>query len=260
MSARRGVSRLESSWQISTLQRLKIPDIFLTPARYTRLKLVSSFEELVAMPMVDGVNAICWARELPGNFAEVAEKLGPTEGITPIDKARLRSLSLSEAGRLACEVMLEDLERLRAIDLLPELNCIHRTVRDVRDGPFPTDVYSWHADSATVPADTWLCTYTGASSEGLRNEDAIRRADVPETRAALLELFGGGEGEDFHEFLNEHFYDLHYVAKPDAQPFSFGLHHLWRVATDFPENPVPPCIHRAPETLITDAPRLLLIS
>ncbi len=210
--------------------------------------------------MADGVNALCWPRELPGDFAEVAEKLGPTEGITPVDESRLRALSLSKAGRVACEVMLEDLERLRAIDLLPELNCIHRTVRDEREGAFPTDVYSWHADSATVPADTWLCTYTGASSEGLLNEDAIRRADVPETRAALLAMFGGGEGEEFQEFLNENFYDLHYEAKPGARPFSFGLHHLWRVATDYPGNPVLPCIHRAPETLPTDAPRLLLIS
>ena len=228
--------------------------------QYERVKLVSSFDELVSTPMAVGVNAICWPRKLPGDFAEVAERLGPTEGITPIDEARLRALSLSDAGRVACGVMLEDLERLRAIDLLPELNCIHRTVRDERDGPFPTDVYSWHADSATVPADTWLCTYTGASSEGLRNEDAIRRADVPETRAALLELFGGGEGRGFLEFLNENFYDLHYVAKPGAQPFSFGRHHLWRVATDYPDNPVPPCIHRAPETLATDSARLLLIS
>lgn len=239
---------------------MTIPEIFLPPHRYRRVKLVSSFDELVATPMEDGVNSICWARELPGNFVEVAEKLGPTEGITPIDEDRLRALSLSEAGRLACEVMLKDQERLRRIDLLPELNCIHRTVRDEREGPFPTDVYSWHADSATIPADTWLCTYTGASSDGLRNEDAIRRADVPEMRAALLELFGGGEGEAFQEFLNENFYDLHYVAKPGAQPFSFGLHHLWRVATDYPDNPVPPCIHRAPETLASDAPRLLLIS
>ena len=239
---------------------LTIPDIFLAPQRYERVKLVSSFEELAGTPMVNGVNALCWPRELPGDYAEVAVKLGPTEGITPIDEARLRALSLSDAGRVACDVMLKDLEMLRAIDLLPELNCIHRTVRDEREGPFPTDVYSWHADSATVPADTWLCTYTGASSEGLFNEDAIRRADEPETRAALLEWFGGGEGAGFQEFLNENFFDLHYAAKAGAQPFSFGLHHLWRVATDYPGNPVPPCIHRAPETRAIELPRLVLIS
>lgn len=211
-------------------------------------------------PMADGVNALCWPRQLPGDYAEVAERLGPTEGITPIDEVRLRELSLSDAGRIACEMMLRDRDMLRAIDLLPELNVIHRTVRDEREGPFPTDVYSWHADSATVQADTWLCTYTGASSEGLRNEDALLRVDVPAIRAELLALFGDGDDEGFAEFLNENFYDLHYLAKPSAEPYSFGLHHLWRVATDYPGNPVPPCVHRAPETRAADRPRLLLIS
>jgi hypothetical protein len=240
-----------------TLNPVPAPDL---PAVYRRIRVVSNFEELVATPMVDGVNALCWRRQLPGDFAEVAELLGPTEGITPIDETGLRRLSLSDAGRIACEVMLKDRDILRAVDLLPELNVIHCTVRDEREGPFPTDVYSWHVDSATVPADTWLCTYTGAPSEGLRNEDARRRVDVPEIRAELLALYGGGDDEGFAEFLSENFYDLHYLAKPGAQPYSFGLQHLWRVATDYPGNPVPPCIHRAPETRAADHPRLLLIS
>ena len=123
----------------------------------------------------------------------------------------------------------------------------------------PVDVYSFHADSAPVPADTYLCSYTVAASEGLRNEDALRRVDVPETRAALLALHGGADDAGFLAYLGENCFDLHYVPVAGARPFSFGLGHLWRIATEWPGNPVPPCVHRAPATAAGQPPRLLLI-
>jgi hypothetical protein len=49
--------------------------------------------------------------------------------------------------------------------------------RDEESGAVPTDVYSFHADSATVETDTYLCSYTEAASEGLRNEEAQRYVD-----------------------------------------------------------------------------------
>jgi hypothetical protein len=156
--------------------------------------------------------------------------------------------------------MLEDQRLLREHGLEPVLNCINGYPRDEDAAVVPTDVFSFHADSAPVEADTWLCTYHGPASEGLRNDEARRRVDVPETRAKLLSLFGGDDNAEFKEFLNEHCYDLHYAALPEARPFSFGLDNLWRIAVESPDSPVPPCIHRAPATLPGQAPRLLLIS
>lgn len=234
------------------------PPDSIPPFDYRRILVVKSFEELVSTPMENGVNAICWPRHLEGNFEEIVAGLGFSEGINPVEDEQLLALSLSAGGDAARKILLQDLELLRSHDLLPSLDCIHRTARDTR--PVPTDVYSWHADSATAQADTYLCTYAGACSEGLRNEDAIRRVDIPETRALLLSIYGGKDDEGFLEFLNENYYDLHYVPKPGAQPYAFGFANLWRVATEYPDNPVPPCIHRAPETLPGDPPRLLLIS
>ena len=59
--------------------------------------------------------------------------------------------------------------------------------------------------------------------------------------------------------LRDACYDLHYAPTPGAQPFSCGIGHLWRIAVDWPGSPVPPCIHRAPDTHPEDPPRLLLI-
>jgi len=86
--------------------------------------------------------------------------------------------------------------------------------------------------------------------------------DIPETRARLLQHFEGVSDEyaDFREYLAENCYDLHYAAVPEARPFSFGLGNLWRIAVDYPGSPVPPCIHRAPETIPGQPPRLLLLS
>ncbi|HYF37285.1 MAG TPA: hypothetical protein VD994_18430 [Prosthecobacter sp.] len=233
---------------------------FTPPPGYGRIKVVHSFEELAATTFENGVNALCWPRALPGDFAEVVSQLAVGPGITSIDDARLFSLTLSGAGRIARDILLQDQQRLRACDLAPTLDCINGYTNDPESGPVPTHVQSFHVDSATVAADTWLCTYHGASSEGLRNDQAQRRVDIPETRAELLRLYGGEDNAEFAEYLNDHYYDLHYAPLPGAQPFTFGLHNLWRIVCEYSGAPVPPCIHRAPETVPGQPPRLLLIS
>jgi len=226
-----------------------------------RIKRVGSFLELLNTPFANGMNALCWPRVLAGDFGEVVALLGDGDGeaMTVLDEARLRALPVSAAGRVAVDVMLEDLRMLRSQELDPVLNCIHGYPRDEDAGPVVTDVFSFHADSAPVEAATWLCTYHGPPSEGLLNEEARRRVDLPETRAELWTLFGGTDEAEFREFLSEHCYDLHYAPVEGARPYSFGIGNLWRIAVEHPGSPVPPCIHRAPETEPGQA-RLLLIS
>jgi hypothetical protein len=326
------------------------------PTSDTRIRRVTSFHELATTPFADGINALCWERSLPGDFAEVVQLLSrrasdlsvpdpePVEGLTPclgpsgetsdepnegmitIQPSVLSDLlsanSLSPDARIAIEILLEDLRLLREQARDPVLNLIHGYPRDDDGGPVPTDVFSFHADSAPVPADTWLCTYHGPPSEGLRDEDAVRKIDVPEIRAELLKLHGGPDDESFADFLHENHYDLHFAPKlrcrasdlpvpgpeaaegltplrtsaisdqasasapPDLSTFniqpstptppvtrlsslptptpsasySFGVGHLWRIACEYPNAPVPPCIHRAPAHSPNDPPRLLLIS
>lgn len=231
-----------------------------TPAYPACVKLVASFDELLATPLADGVNALCWPRALAGDFQEIVDRLGPIDEITTLDEDDLLSLALSPAGQAARDILIADQRRLREHGLDPSLDCIPAYPRDDGDGPVPTDVYSFHADSANVVADTFLCSYTVAASEGLRTEDALLCADLPETRARLLALHGGPDDAKFRAFLNENFYDLHYVAAPGARPYGFGLGNLWRIATECPGGAVPPCVHRAPATTPGQAPRLLLIS
>ncbi|MEI9866446.1 MAG: hypothetical protein WDN00_18200 [Limisphaerales bacterium] len=83
--------------------------------------------------------------------------------------------------------------------------------------------------------------------------------DLPAIRTELLRQFGGEDNNEFRDYLKENCYDLHYTPIALSRPFTFGLGNLWRIATDYPGSPVPPCIHRAPATL-PGQPRLLLIS
>jgi hypothetical protein len=230
------------------------------PPDYPRIRRVQSFAELAGTGFGEGVNALCWERARPEGFGEIVAALGAGEGLVTLDEARLRALRVGAAAQPAIEFMLADLRLLRERDLDPVLNCIHGYPRDEAPGPVATDVFSFHADSAPVPADTWLCTYHGPPSEGLRNEEALRRVDLPATRAQLLRDFGGDDGDAFRDYLQENCYDLHYAPTPHARPFSFGLGHLWRIATDYPGSPVPPCIHCAPTPPPGSPPRLLLIS
>ena len=227
---------------------------------YFRVKSVSSFAELVATPFADEVNALCWPRVLPGDFGEVVEKLGPGEGIVPIEEEQLTALRVSDAGRIAVELLREDLRRLREVERDPVLNCIHDYPRERQPGPVRTDVYSFHTDSAPVEADTWLCTYHGRPSEGLPNEQALRRVEIPHIREQLREFLGTDQDEtEFCEMLRDHGYDQHFAPLAGARPYAFGVGNLWRIAVDWPGSAVPPCIHRAPETGPDDPPRLLLI-
>ena len=110
-----------------------------------------------------------------------------------------------------------------------------------------------------MEVDTWLCTYAGKCSEGLDNDDARRRIDAPEVRAALLRDYGGADDDGFAEYLREGSFDLQYGPVDAAVPFELGVGNLWRIAVAWPGCPVPPCLHRAPDTAPGDAPRLLLI-
>ena len=233
---------------------------FVPPTGYSRIKVVSSFDELVSTRFSGGVNALCWPRALPGDFGEVVEGLGVGKGITSVEASRLQNLALTAEGKVARDILVQDQALLRSHDLSPSLDCIRGYLDELDDGPVPTHVQSFHVDSATVEADTYLCTYHGPASEGLRNDESRRRVDLPEIRAELLKLHGGADDDTFLEYLSERFFDLHYAPLPQARPFSFGRHHLWRIATEYPDSPVPPCIHRAPATLPGQPPRLLLIS
>lgn len=232
----------------------------MLPSGYHGIKVVANFDELISTPFNNGINALCWQRNLQGDFNEVVESLGPGIDILTITDELLLKLNLSEGGSKAREVLLEDQKLLREFDLSPTLECVYEGRRDKSGGPIATDVFSFHADSADAMADTYLCSYTEAASEGMRNDQARRCVDVPEIRGKLLRQFGGKDDEEFEEYLSAHSYDLHYLPLPNAQPFSFGLGNLWRIAIEYPGCPVPPCIHRAPTTMAGQGPRLLLIS
>lgn len=228
---------------------------------FRRVKVVGSFDELATTRFGGDVNALVWPRVLTGDFDEIVARVAAREDdISTLEDEWLRGLGLSAAGRAAVEILIQDQERLRALGLAPELNCIQRYPKDEASAVVPIDVYSFHVDSATVEADTWLCSYTESSSEGLLNEEALKCVDDPATRAELLGRYGGKDDADFAEYLRENCYDLHYVPRTGARPYTFGLGHFWRIATDYPGSPVPPCVHRAPDTIPGRPPRLQLIS
>lgn len=212
----------------------------------SQIHSVTSFHDLVSTPFHAEMNAICWSRELTGDFSEIVKKVALSGNITVIEQEELCGLQLSEQGQLAREILLNDLKALKAHGASPTLNVIRYYDRDDTHPFFPTDVYSFHVDRSPIPTDTFLCTYYGEPSEILPNSQVKKKILIPEIRDELKKLYHGAD-EGFESFLSEHFFDLHYQAEPNARPISLGIGHLWRLAVDHPGSQVPPCVHRAPK-------------
>ncbi len=228
------------------------------PKATNQIHLVTNFKDLVSKPFQGEMNAICWTRQLTGDFSEIVKKVELTENIATLGEEELRELKLSEQGQLARETLLNDLKLLTAHGASPILNVIKYYERDDALPFFPTDVYSFHVDRSPIPTDTFLCTYYGAPSDILPNKQGVQKVLIPEIRAELKKIYDGADDDGFEAFLKEYFFDLHYQALPQAEPISLGIGHLWRLAIDHPESKVPPCLHRAPKEK-DGRPRLLMI-
>lgn len=227
------------------------------PQAEHQVHYVTSFHDLVSTPFKGLTNAICWRRDLSGDFSEIVSHVKLNGNITVVEPEELSSLTLSLEGRVAREVLLNDIQALSAYGASPVLNVIKCYDQDDADSFFPTDVYSFHVDRSPVPTDTFLCTYYGDSSDILPNLLGRQKVLIPSIREELKKLYDGAE-DGFESFLSEHFFDLHYEAEPGASVINLGLGNLWRLAVDHPESEVAPCIHRAPRET-SGRHRLLLI-
>jgi len=210
-----------------------------------QIRQVSSFSELVNTNFHGETNALCWNRNLIGDFKEVVDKLELKENITEVSIEDLLALQLSEKGNLARQIILEDIQQLSDFGASPVLNLLKHYERDEELDFISTDVYSFHVDRSPIETDTFLCTYHGAASDIVANNHVEQKVLIPEIREKLKELHDGPEAE-FEAFLAEYFFDLHYQPKPDAQPVNLGTGHIWRLAVDHPTQKVLPCVHRAP--------------
>jgi hypothetical protein len=210
-----------------------------------QIGVVFSFSELVETNFQGAMNAICWERNVVGDFKEIISKLQLNENITEVSAEDLLALQLSENGDNARKVILNDMQLLTDFGASPSLNLLKKYERDDEFSFISTDVYSYHVDRSPIGTNTFLCTYHGAASDILPNEQATQKILIPEIREKLKELHDGPE-EEFEDFLKEYFFDLHYEPKPNAQPINLGVGHLWKLAVDHPEQMVLPCVHRAP--------------
>lgn len=220
------------------------------------IQLVSTFSELTQTPFQGQTNALCWSRQLHGDFQEIVNKLALDDDITEVYIEDLQELELTSQGAIARDVIIEDMQLLSRYGAQPSLNLIRCYARDDEFDFIATDVYSYHVDRSPVATDTFLCTYFGAASELLPNDQVQQKILIPEIREQLSALYDG-PAAGFDAFLTEYFFDLHYQPQAHAQPVNLGVGHLWRLAVDHPQQQVLPCVHRAP---IEDGRyRLLLI-
>ncbi|MDA6072464.1 DUF1826 domain-containing protein [Flavobacterium sp. AC] len=211
----------------------------------SQIGVVATFSDLIHTSFKEEMNALCWFRNLDGDFNEIVSQLSLKENITEVFPEDLLALKLSEKGNIARETILNDVQLLTDFGASPALNLLKCYDRDDEFDFISTDVYSFHVDRSPIATDTFLCTYHGAASDIIANSQAEQKILIPEIRAKLKDLHEGPE-EEFEDFLKENYFDLHYQVNPDAKPVNLGLGHLWRLAVDHPKQQVLPCIHRAP--------------
>lgn len=222
-----------------------------------QFKLTSTFDELINSEFSGQLNAICWKRNLTGDFKEIVSKLQLREDVTEVSIEDLLSLKLSEQGCIARAHIVNDLTILTGLGAQPTLNLIKAYPRDEALDFISTDVYSFHVDRSPIATDTFLCTYHGAVGDIIPNDQVEQKILIPQVRQKLSALHDGPERE-FEDFLKENFFDMHYQPTPESIPTNLGLGNLWKLAVDNPLQQALPCIHRAPKEKEGEY-RLLLI-
>jgi len=211
-----------------------------------QIQSVTNFQDLVTTQFSGEFNALCWNRELEGDFSEIVNQIELNENMVTLNIDELCALQLSAQGNIARETLLNDYTLLKTHGATPTLNLIKNYERDDIFPFFPTDVYSYHVDRSPIPTSTFLCTYHGEPSEVIPNSQVKQKITIPALRNELKKLYDGPE-VGFDSFLSEHFFDLHYQAQPNARPVNLGLGNLWRLTVDYPESKALPCVHRAPK-------------
>lgn len=226
-------------------QATSFPTMNNTFSKRSQIGTVATFSELVNTDFRGERNALCWYRNLEGDFKEIVDQLQLKENMAEVAPEDLLALQLSEQGNLAREIILNDLRLLTDFGASPSLNVLKCYERDDEFDFISTDVYSYHVDRSPIATDTFLCTYYGAATDIIANDQAEQKILIPEIRKKLEEMHNGPSWE-LENFLKENYFDLHYQAKPHAVPVNLGLGHLWRLAVDHPQQQVLPCIHKAP--------------
>jgi hypothetical protein len=236
---------INTTFLIDHITEFSFLDMNNSNLHHSQIKVVSSFEALMNTGFQGNQNALCWERSLEGDFEEIVSKLKLKENVTEIYPKDLLELQLSEKGDIARNIILDDLQLLKDFGASPSLNLIKNYERDEAIDFISTDVYSFHVDHSPIESSTFLCTYFGAASEILPNDEAVQKVAIPEILEKLENSHKGKE-EEFKTFLKENYFDLHYEPKTNSKPINLGLGHLWRLAVESPEQKVLPSIHRAP--------------
>ena len=156
-----------------------------------QVRVVSTFSELVYSDFLGEANAICWSRNLSGDFKEIVAKLDLKENMIEVSVEDLLALQLSEQGHVAREIILKDMQLLTDYGASPCLNLLKCYERDDEFDFISTDVYSYHVDRSPIETDTFLCTYHGAASEILPNDQVEQKILIPEIREQLKQLHDG---------------------------------------------------------------------
>ncbi|MBK8628309.1 MAG: hypothetical protein IPN86_22975 [Saprospiraceae bacterium] len=106
-----------------------------------QIQYVHNFQDLVETLFQGDTNAICWSRELMGDFEEIVNSIEVDDNMVELHPDDLLELVLSEQGQLACDILLNDLQLLEAHGASPSLNIINYL-----DILFKLTPYSGHID------------------------------------------------------------------------------------------------------------------
>ena len=89
-----------------------------------QISVVTTFSELVNTNFHGDINAIGLCRELIGDFKEIVDKLKLKENITEVSVEDLLMLQLSLSGKLARELILNDIQLLTDFGASPVLKLL----------------------------------------------------------------------------------------------------------------------------------------
>ncbi len=243
---------------------------FLKAVESGRICVADNQADMLSRKFGSHANVILHTRELKGDFNEVVavcHKLfaGKNQHLTQKDVTEALTPHLSDAGRQATGIIIEDLKAMTSAGCKDaRLRVVYGYEDHNENAPMEDNEHHFHIDGGDMTRGRILAPYTDPASEGLTPEDAIACLSLEKYTELFKQAWKkSAPDESLESYIRgmKMIYGGYYEPAAGKEPFAFRAGDIWRQAVmQMKQAGGPPAfVHRGSKPKDASTPRLLSV-